>query len=254
MQLTSDALADVFTVPQSDWTAISKRVSLVILAEAIAGEIAQALPEFPKLLGVCRSWKATTFPGLVEQSRALADYAGEALIRFTALQGDVAGLDPNREPPAAVRATALVALSKLAQHSAALQNAFEPLSDALAVFTTENEVVDAQVGTYAARLGPDWQSITAPSAALDQAIGRVKGTWLAIASDLNRVVQGQIDITTAFLLGLELQVALNTWSGLRREASAFAALSADQERILSGAWLGTAARLRKGGSFDAQAS
>lgn len=254
MQLTSEALADVFTVPQSDWTAISKRVSLVMLAEAIAGEIAQTLPEFPKLLSACRGWKAATFPGLVAQSRALADYAGDALVRFTALQGEVAELDPDCAPPAAVRATALAALSELAQRSATLQRAFESLSDALAAFTIENEVVDAQVGAYAARLGPDWQSIAAPSAALDQASGRVKGTWLAIASDLNRVAQGRIDITTAFLLDLELQVALNTWSSLRREARAFAALATDQERILSGAWLHSAARLRKEGSPDAQAS
>jgi hypothetical protein len=235
--LTSDALGALFAVPESDWTAISKRVGLAIFAKSIAGYIAQRLPTFPDLLAACEQWQAVTFPALVAQSTGLAGFSNDSIQAFQRLQTTLVGLDPGKDLPAATRAQAQDALDQLAQQTRALNGAFGLLAADIAAFTAANDVVDSTIDAYVAQLGPTWEAISASTGAVDGATGIVLGASGAIASDLDNIASGAITITTTFLLGLDIEVALAQWNSLAAEASAFISLAKGQEQYLTGAWL-----------------
>ncbi len=237
IQLTSDSLGSLFTVPESDWTAISKRVSLAILAKDIAESIAQYLPDFPTLVTVCEKWKYTTFSGLVTQSHNVSDYSKQAIKNFTELQNKIAGLNPDDDLPATIKQEAENTISQLAHSTDTLSNTTSDLYDQVNAFTMQNNIVDAKIDSYAAKLGSDWQSIKTSSDKVDNAAGLVLGTWQSITDDLHNVTSGSIKITTAFLLNLDIQSAILAWQGLRNEADAFASMAKNQDQYLSGQWL-----------------
>src|ERR1044072_1846691 len=98
MQLTNTSVTQLFTVPESDWTTMNKRVGVVEFSKGIADQISQMLPKFPQLVTACDLWMSTTFPGLVSHAQALAAYADHSTQQFTALQGALAALGPNTNP------------------------------------------------------------------------------------------------------------------------------------------------------------
>jgi hypothetical protein len=237
IELTNESLGSLFTIPEADWTAVSKRVGLTRLTEDIADRVAKSLPDFPRLVPVCKAWRETTFPGLIKQSHDVNAYAEQSISSFTALQQKIAGLDPNKPLPPAVKAEAEQTIGALGTSSAALAGTSSSLEAQVATFSSVNQVVDAKITTYAAKLGPQWNSIAAPIEAVDRATGRIRGAWQAINNDLQSVVSGKIPITTPFLIGLDIQVAINTWQILKTETAAFASLAQGQDKYLTGQWL-----------------
>jgi hypothetical protein len=237
IELTSPDLGSLFTIPEADWTAVSKRVGLTRLTEDIADRIAKSLPDFPSLVQVCKIWRETTFPGLIQQSHDVNAYAVQSIASFTALQQKIAGLDPNKPLPPAVKAEAEKSIGTLSTSSATLSTTSASLQAQVANFSSVNHVVDAKITTYVAKLSPQWASIAAPIEAVDRATGRIRGAWQAINNDLQSVVSGKIPITTPFLIGLDIQVSINTWQILRSETAAFASLAQGQDKYLTGQWL-----------------
>lgn len=240
VRLTAAGQGALFTVPESDWTAISQRVGMTLLAKGIASTIAKFLPDFPDLVTVCQQWKDTTFPTLVSQSQAVATYAGEAIGSFTKLQQKLVGLAPDDPLPPDVETEASAALDELSTSTHDLASPFADLTEIVRAFYDENGIVDAKIEAYADRLGAHWQSIAAPAKAIDEATGRVMGAWQAIDDDLANVASGSIPITTPFLMGLGIDAAVNAWTGLKQEASAFPSLAEGQQKYLDGSWLGDA--------------
>jgi hypothetical protein len=237
VRLTTPALGSLFVISESDWTAISKRVGLVVLAAQIAPIIGRTLLDFPALETACQAWKNTTFPALVTQSGAIRDYAGKATQSFTSVQQAIANLKPDDPLPAAIRTTAQNAITALATGTTALSQSTDNLATQIKAFMTENQVVDAQVAAYVQALGPQWQSLAPRTAVLENALGLVRGRWKAIADDLDLIASGKIDLTMALLLSLDIQSALLAWGNLRAEAAAFASMARDQQQYLSGAYL-----------------
>lgn len=236
-ELTSDELGSLFVISESDWTAVSKRVGLTSLTKDIAGQVAKYLPDFPKLVEVCQLWKNVTFPGMVAQSRNLSAYSAQSIGSFTALQQKVSQLQPNEELPPAVKNEAEKALGALAQSTATIGGAFTDLEGQIETFSKVNQVVDADINNYTARLSPEWKSIQTSVDAVDRATGRIRGVWQAINNDLQSVVSGQIPITTPFLMGLDIQSALLSWRNLQQESTAFPSLAQGQDKYLTGQWL-----------------
>jgi hypothetical protein len=239
--LTSESLGSLFTIPESDWTQISKRVGLAILARDISAQIARYLPDFPALVTVSESWKDRTFPGLVAQSASLPSYCVRARGDFSGLQQRISGLDPGKPLPPALKQEAETVIGRLAESSAPLAQAFRGLAVQVGEFTSVNQRIDAKIKSYTDRLGPDWKSIDPAAGAVSRATGLVLGAWLAISSDLSAVVSGRIPVTTPLLLGLGIASALLAWENVQREAEEFGRIAKGQERYLSGQWLGNSA-------------
>ena len=240
LQLTNSHLGDLFTVPRADWQAISQRVGMTLLAEGIAPTIGRFLPSFPELVAVCRQWKDTTFPNVVSQSAHLGAYASSAIDRFSALRELISAATPSLLP--LVKQQAETELVELLRSTQQLAEDFEPLTGQVRSFAFENDAVDAQINAYAGRLGPGWTSIRPATQAVDVAVGRVLGTWQALADDLSAIACGRIGIKLP-ILGLQIEVALKSWSSLQQEAKAFASLAETQRPYLDGQGLKGAARV-----------
>jgi hypothetical protein len=236
--LASDDVASLFAVPADDWTAINKRVGLVWLARNIVSSIERYLPTFPALETASQTWKDATFPGLVQQAGAIATYSGQAITGFTSLQSAIQGLDPNAPLPANVKTQAQTTLDGLATSSSTVAATAKSLGNDVAAFTSQNQIVDQKIHDYIGVLGSDWTVLTAETDAVDQAVGLVRGSWSAIVDDLANVTSGQIQITTAFLLGLDIASALLSWQHIQVEAQAFASMAGGQGQYLDGSWVG----------------
>jgi hypothetical protein len=229
MLLTDKSVAQLFTVPESDWTAINKRVGVTEYAKGIASEISQMLPKYPELVTACDLWMSTTFPGLISHAAALANYADQSTRQFTDLQNALAALGNNTNPlPPAVQSQAQSALNDLQQTSKTLGTQFTTLSQQVSDFASINSQVDEEITHYQTQLGQWWAPIGAKISTVDNATGHVKGVWSAISSDLQNALSGQLDITNSFLMGLDISVALSDWATIKTEATAFGAMANGQ--------------------------
>ncbi|MEO6700795.1 MAG: hypothetical protein ABI140_00465 [Jatrophihabitantaceae bacterium] len=233
--LASVAVGSLFTVPDSDWTAIDQRVGYAIKLSNIADQVTQYLPGFSALVTACRTWRDSTFPGINTAAASLNSYSREAVTEFTELQ---AKLGPGNDLSPQLRELVITTLRQLADQTAPLNDQFRLLAGQIADFTDLNRAVDAQVDAFVNKLGPQWKSILPSTRKVDDATGLVRGTWEALSSDLNALVSEPIDVTEPFVLSLQIDSALLAWTNLQAEAAAFGKLAADQEQYLSGAWLG----------------
>jgi hypothetical protein len=236
-QLVSLSMGSLFSVPESSWTQISKRVGLAILTKDIADAVAQYLPDFPALVAASQVWKDETFPDMVAKSKALSDYCLEAVRGFEGVRKDIAGLDPNKPLPDPIRRQAQAVFDALDRSTSALNVAFTHLAERIMTFTTLNNVVDAKILSYRKRLGDQWAELTKDTQAVDDAVGLVLGVWSAITDDLNAVATGKISITTSFLLGLDIEFAIRSWNDLKEQTKAFAGMANGQSDYLTGRWL-----------------
>jgi cell division protein ZapA (FtsZ GTPase activity inhibitor) len=241
IQLSDPSAGALFTISESNWTAISKRVGITILANAIAPIIGQTLSEFPKLEIACQAWANTTFPGLVNLSANIGRFAATAAADLRTLQGPISQLNPGDAVPQSTANLVKTTLGTLAQQAQPLNSQCNALDAQVQAFATENQIVDAQVENYIKYLGPNWQSLASDMPAVETAAGRVEGAWTAITNDFNAIATNQIQITTTLLLSLDLQSAVLAWTNLGPEAAAFASMAQGQQQYLTGAWL-TASR------------
>ena len=237
IQLADPAAGALFTVPESNWTAISKRVGITVLASAIAPIIGQTLLEFPKLETACQLWANSTFPDLVSLSGDIGRFAGMAAASLAALQEPISKLNPGDAVPQSTADLVKSTLATLAQQTMPLNTQSNALVAQVQAFATENQIVDAQVQNYVKHLGPRWQSLTSDIPAVETAAGLVEGAWKAISNDFNAIVTNSIPITITLLLSLDLQSAVLAWKNLGPEAAAFAVMAKGQQQYLSGAWL-----------------
>ncbi len=241
IHLVNEAVGSLYTVPENDWTEISKRVGLALLAKDISHHIAQYLPDFPALVTACERWKTHTFPSLVAESASLPSYCSQAREDFSKLQQQLAGQDPNRPLPAPLQQEAQTVLTRLSESSTPRERAAKDLVAELMSFVAVNQLIDAKIKSYTERLGPQWKSIDPSAGAVSRASSLVLGAWAAISSDLSYVVSGRIPVTTALLLGLGISSALLAWENLQREAEQFSHIAQGQEKYLNGQWLQGAA-------------
>ncbi|MGI8666828.1 MAG: hypothetical protein ACR2N4_12470 [Jatrophihabitans sp.] len=233
--LASDAVGTLFTVPESDWTAIDQRVGYAIKLANIADQVTQYLPGFSALVAACRTWRDGTFPGIGSAATNLRGYSRQAVAEFAELR---AKLGPGNDLSPQVQQLVIDTLRELAEQTVPLNNQFHSLAGEIADFTDLNRAVDAQVDAFVNKLGPQWHSILPSTRKVEDATGLVRGTWEALSADLNALVSEPIEVTEPFVLSLQIDVALLAWTNLQAEADAFGQLAANQEQYLSGAWLG----------------
>jgi hypothetical protein len=221
MPLASASLADLFTVPASDWAAIQRRVSVVLLATTVVADIQQALPHFPDLLVACQAWQATTLPAIREQSQQLHAYAADAQRQFGPLADAIDALDPNAPLPPAVRAQAETALAALQQATTRISASFNALREPISNFHLVNGQVDTELLRYQDLVAFFGDAITQATRTLDNATGRVQGDWNAISDDLRPLTSDQVDLTLAILASLGLRQDLAIWASIEQQTSEF---------------------------------
>lgn len=236
-QLTSDQLGNVLVIPEQDWTVISKRVGLTMLAEGISSTIVQYLLGFPDLVIVCRRWRDHTFSGLIDHANKLDIHSANAIRDFESLQLGLSELQPTDPLPADLRREAETVIGALADSTQALNTEFAVLNAEVTDFTIKNQIVDQNIEEYSSVLGPEWQSIFPSTGKVDAACGIVRGTWQALADDLSYITAHPVIIDTSFLLSLQIEAALSAWGNLQKEAVVFGNMADGQEQYLSGDWL-----------------
>jgi hypothetical protein len=247
IHLVNKSIGDLFTIPEADWTVISERVGLALLARDVSSQIAAYLPDFPALITASDRWKNHTFPALIGESSALPPYCRSAKEDFSGLQQQLSAQDPYRPLSPELKAEAEVVLARLSQSSIPRARAFQDLVGELMVFASVNQLIDEKIRSYTDRLGPEWRSIEPSVGKVSRASALVLGAWAAISSDLSFVVSGSIPITTTLLFSLGLSSALLAWTNISREAEAFLPIAHGQEKYLSGQWLQSANRARDEG-------
>jgi hypothetical protein len=72
-----------------------------------------------------------------------------------------------------------------------------------------------------AELGPGWAGIAGPIATLEGAMTDVQSGWNAVQAAFGSAAASQADLTTAELLGADVQAAVNSWNAVASNAVAF---------------------------------
>lgn len=233
MQLTNSSLAQLFTIPVSDWTAINQRVGLALLLKNIASTVEQSLPGFETLETACEAWSGGTFQSLVGCAQKLSAYASEASQQFSDLKKEVDQIKGDTVPDAVQQLT-LASLQNLKASTAPLVNEFQTTFTNVSNFMHINQQVDADLENYQSVVGPSWTPVTTIAQGVDQATGLVTGVFQAILNDLNTALAGQIDVTMPFLEGLSLDLAIEQWNNLVTETNAFVSEAPGQEQYWNG--------------------
>lgn len=91
IDLVNRSVAEMFTISDADWEAISTRVDAVIHLSGVADEVTQYLPGFKALLGQCQLWRDHTLNEIGSSATQLVGYCNQAIDRFGALQTVLAG-------------------------------------------------------------------------------------------------------------------------------------------------------------------
>jgi hypothetical protein len=231
---------DLFSIAESDWTVINKRVGQASLLSLIAGSVSQTLPGFGALAAACTTWRSRTFPDIDRTARATADGCDQAIREFSAVNQGLEALPDDAALPSDLAGRAREAIDHWAATASGLSGRFATLTPEVRDFHTANFTVDAQISVYQNRLGPLWKPVAAQTLAVNNATGQILGIWQAITDDLRQITARPVTITTPFLTSLQIGAALNSWRNLRGKALAFAGMVPGQERFLSGAWLAAA--------------
>ncbi|HEX8217141.1 MAG TPA: hypothetical protein VF577_06730 [Allosphingosinicella sp.] len=220
--LADDSTSALFSVPTTDWAAISNRVGVVRLAAGISDEMTQVIACYPALLAGCQLWSGTTFPGLASAAANVSGLAATARNELGAVKLLVPATGNDQLPPETV--------ALIETHFATLSAAAKPVAQQVAALTIAirsfagvNAEADAQAQARIAQLGPGWSDLAGPLASVEAALGATEGSWSALNDDLSDLGSGEIPITTALLTSLAIDSALGSWANVGREADAFAA-------------------------------
>lgn len=229
--LTNKTLAQLYTIPATDWEVINKRVGIVIEAQSIQSYISAYLPDYPTLLNLCQLWTQTTFTGLKAQSTAISNYSTKAITNFSKLNNSIKQIgDQSGTVPANIKEQTKNLLDELACDTKTLSGVVSTLLTQVRNFLTHNEIVDSQIAKHKDKLGDFWPNVSKYISDFESATGLVMGEWQAISNDLSTVVSSPIDVTMPFLESLSLDVALTTWQSISVETSAFPSNVAGQEK------------------------
>ncbi len=231
-RLANEDVAKLFTVPESEWTVINKRVGLAILVENIGAEMQKTLPSYPSLLLSSKQWRAITFPGIVTHSAEVAAYAGRSIDDFSSLRDRIAALPPGSTVvPDALASTVRQTLRRLHEQTMVHANTSSALAKAIDDFRIVNDAVDTDILRSPVST---WHTVSAQTRAVATAISHVEGTWSAITADLAVAAADTVVITMPFLTGLQLDVSIAAWQRIQIEATAFGSMVAGQQVYLNG--------------------
>jgi hypothetical protein len=218
---SAEQVGSLYTIPQSDWVAINGRVAVVIEAAGIADQVSQYVPNYDRLLAACQQWKSQTLPGLVTQSVEANLFASQAASILTKLETELQPLKPSDPLPDSIRFIFRVEFAALQQNAGKLSATSSQLSPQIGSFVAENRAADAALERVISSLGPGWEGVEGPIVSLEQAMSDVANGWTVVQSAFGIAASSQADLTTAALLDLDVQTAINSWNAVASTAAAF---------------------------------
>lgn len=231
IQLADPALGAIVSISQDDWTAINQQVLYVLAFRRGWDDFDAAVSGFRALSADCALWRCGTFPLITRYPASLIRYADLASELLGGLQAPIGKLNPNDQLPVALAAFAQNIFGILSQGATALSNIANAAAAHIAKFSGDNAVVDAGIARQTGN-PPIQGSVNN----VDRAAGLVLGAWQAMSSDLSTVMSGELPITTALLLSLDIGTALSSWASVRSDAAAFAAFAPTQQQRLDAGW------------------
>lgn len=231
MNLSNTSVSELFTIPNSDWTAVNKRVGVVLVAKKIASEISTMFIDYPALLTQCETWQLTTFNGLIAESQALAKYANTAITTFSALNSKIKPLIKNGAPVTEVIQVEIkTALQQLNASTKIIVTQFTTLNKTLSAFLTANEVVDKEWETIKNNYGNFWTSIETEILSFENSTQHLLSVWSAIKDDLNSATNPDIIVDIPFIESLNIDAAIVKWQTIYNEANAFPTAVSNQKQ------------------------
>ncbi|WP_025739131.1 hypothetical protein [Salinivibrio socompensis] len=221
IKLTDTSVSSLFSVSHQDWLAINYRASAVVGLQAFRNYVSQIIPNYDALLEVSTKWQKSTYPNIKTYATNLVTYADNATTSFTALQSSVTGLSVNEPLPDSVKLDATMAIKDLHDNTIMLSDHFNTLNTDIAAFSEQNRIADAKAKELIHKFGPQWQNLADIITSVDNATGRVRGSWQAINDDLAAIATGDVDMTMQILFDLDIQSALLAWQDIKKEANDF---------------------------------
>lgn len=211
----------LYAVSRSDWVAINDRIAMVFEVQRLASLITRYLPNYPDLLKACQEWKSTTLPALIAQAVQANLFATHAAETLTNLSGQLASLKPSDSLPQAVRFIFHVQFEALQQDAGKQSQAADQLTPQINNFVSQNRTTDAALLKVSQNLGPGWTEIVGPIRALESAMSDVQNGWSAVQTAFGSAAASEPTLTTAELLGLDVQAAIKSWNAVASDALAF---------------------------------
>ncbi len=221
LQLANSSVTELFSIPESDWKAVNKRVGAVMALALIEDEIKPYLPAYGSLKESCSRWQMSTFPGLIKQSVELATYASKATGSFTELKTEVDKLKGSEVPPL-LKGLILLRLKQLNDDTANIVATFDVMAYFLRIFLNDNKMIDIQMEANKDKLDIFWAPLGKQIGLLENGIGKVTGVWSAIADDIRNALDERIIVGLPFILSLNLEVAVRNWKTIQSIAEVFA--------------------------------
>lgn len=217
-------LTSPYAVPASDWTVINDRIAITIEVQDIAPEIEKYIPNYPDLLQACKTWRSTTWSGLIAQAVNTELFGNDAAKALRQLSSDLSGVKPGDPVPHSVSFLITVRFQALAQTAGTQGTTASGLAGQIAAFVSANRAADASLE----KLPLDgWSPIAGPISSLDKAASDLQTGWGTVVSQLQALSSDQLKITTAGLLTSNLGTAITSWQALATAAGEFVTMASD---------------------------
>lgn len=231
IQLADPAFGAIVSISEDDWTTINQQAGIILaFRRGWRDTFDVQIPSFKALTYDCALWRSGTFPLIAGYPARLIRYADLVAQLLASLRPAIGKLEPNEPLPEALETLARNYFVILAQGATALSAVASAAAEQIARFSGDNAVVEAAADRVMGH--PIQHSVSR----VELAAGKVTGAWRAMSDDLAQVMSGELPITSALLLSLDIDFTLASWANVRNEAMAFAAITPRQQQYLDDGW------------------
>lgn len=247
MNLYDPSVGAIFSISGSTWQLITFRCGATLVANYAQAvpQLQKVVPQFDALVSASSDWNSTTFNGLIALAPKIAQHAQTAVTELSGLQNAIAGLDQSQPVPAPLAALVKQAFAAIAQSAQGVASDAATLDPQLRAFCDANQPVSLAVFADGAQLR-DVPAIagamgvmTELAVNMAQGIGVAAGAWGALVADLQSVINGSVQVDWPFLASLDIQTAIQGWTTVHAEATAFPANDPQWVNpcFMSGSWI-----------------
>ena len=229
----------LFQIPTEFWTKINKRVFLVLAGQR-GGEyfVYRTMPNYQNLVNVCKTWKSTTFPGLITLCKTINSFIDkDVTTNFNILQNAVDELQKGNTD-ATIQAQFTQVMATIKEDLNTLQKQTVDLATQITQFSEVNQQVDAEYHQTSA--GKEWVVLKPSPSNIEHAIKNIRGVCDSISSDIahmEREFTDSISKGSLFMMNLGLEATLKNWLRVKDAIQQFVSGSVQQQKYLDGDWL-----------------
>lgn len=224
--------AQPYTIPAQDWAIANKRVSVVLdptRAPSVQAKL-KALPVYDQVVGVCQTWKATTFDDVVAFGQSLATFAQTDVQSYLTVIGMI--VDAMKGGDTSMQGRLDDTVKGMVSDTSGLSTKAAALAPVLTSFDDLMSQTSVETGD-----DPVWSSFTINAGfAFDQLGGRF-GMIVQDLTNLQTTIAHQIahDLPVVVRIA-DLPNAIREWNTVGEMAAGFVLNAPAQRKYLSGDW------------------